>query len=118
MRELAHLLPDMTPPPGGLARLQQSIASTRDRTHAPRTRWAWPAVACLVGAAFVVWAPRWFVQTQHAQAIVEALEQGVSLKSPMDGIRVAHGAAIELPSGQANVRLYLVQSANNEVHPR
>lgn len=118
MRELMHLLPDMTPPPGGLARLQQSIASTRNRTHTPRTRWAWSAAACLVGAAFVVWAPQWFVQAQRTQAMVVALEQSVSPKPPLGGIRVAYGAAIELPSGQANVRLYLVQSANNEVHPR
>lgn len=112
MRELESLLPDLEPPAGGLARLQRSIVSKRRRMRAPGWRWAWAAVVCVLVAIVTSWLPQWAVRQQRTHAMLEALGERVSPRPPAGGIRVAHGAAIELPSGQADVRLYLVQAAS------
>lgn len=112
MRELESLLPDLEPPAGGLARLQRSIVSKRRRMRAPGWRWAWAAVVCVLVAVTASWLSQWAVRQQRTHAMLEALSDGVSPRPPAGGIRVADGAAIELPSGQADVRLYLVQAAS------
>ena len=112
MREFERLLPTLEPPAGGLAHLQRSIATEHRRVHWPRWRLAWAATtACVLMAALAMWAPAWVAQRQQAAAFTAALRQSLLPQSPADGIRVAHGAAIELRSGQDNVKLYLVQSA-------
>ena len=54
---------------------------------------------------------------QHGVAIIPtrlasaaALPDVLAAPPPVDGIRVVHGAALQLPGAQANVRIYLVQS--------
>lgn len=106
MRELATLLPDLAPPAGGLARLQQSVAAARRPLRA-RPRWALAAVACAAAAIVAVMLPSWIARQQRTDALVQALR---SSTAPVSGIEVAHGAALELPSGQANVKLFLVQA--------
>lgn len=114
MREFEHLLPDLEPPSGGLMRLQRSVAAGR-RLRVSRQRWAWAvAVACVPIAVLAVWMPQWIAQRQQTVAFTVALRQTLSPHLPADGIVVAHGAAIELPSGQGNVKLYLVQSASSQ----
>lgn len=111
MRELEQLLPTLEPPPGGLARLQRSVASGRHRGRLPRRRVAWAAAACvLVAAALAVQVPARVAAHRQAHAISKALRMRLEPRPPAHGIVVARGAAIELPSGQGNVKLYLVQS--------
>lgn len=107
MRELENLLPDLAPPFGGLERLQRTLAATLARSHARRWRWALGAAACIVAAAVALWLPHEVMRQRQAAQILQAMEQ---TDSPAAGIRVAGGAAIELPSGQANVKLYLVEA--------
>lgn len=110
MRELEQLLPIIEPPPGGLARLQGRIASRGQFRHASHVnRWAWAATACTALVVAVVAIQPRVAQQQRTKALETALRQDISADSA-GGIRVVNGAAIELPSGQANVRLYLVQS--------
>jgi hypothetical protein len=106
MRELATLLPDLAPPAGGLARLQQSVAATRRPMHV-RPRWALAGAACVAAAIVAAMLPSWIARQQRTDALVQALRGSTA---PVPGIEVAHGAALELPSGQANVKLFLVQT--------
>lgn len=48
--------------------------------------------------------------------VIAAMPLELKVALPANGIRVDDGAAIELPSGQANVRLYLVQSMATPTH--
>lgn len=112
MRELEDLLPMLEPPAGGLARLRRRIASGQPRAHWPRWRFTWVAAACvLVVAALAAEAPTWIAQRRQTVAVTAALRQSLSPRLPAEGIAITDGAAIELPSGQDNVKLYLVQSA-------
>lgn len=108
MRELASLLPDLAPPAGGLARLQQSVATAR-RPMYTRPRLALAGAVCAAAVVMVIALPPWIARQQRTAALVQAL-QGSALP-PIASINVAHGAALELPSGQANVKLFLVQTA-------
>lgn len=111
MREFERLLPTIEPPSGGLARLQRRIASREKPERASRvSRWALAATACaaLVVAAILI--QPWIARQQRANALSAALRAAMVGNQPIGGIRVTDGAAIELPSGQDNVRLYLVQT--------
>lgn len=108
MRELETLLPDLAPPMGGLARLQRSVAAARRPTSRLRPRWAIAVAACVVAAIVAAALPPWIVRWHRTEAMVQALRSGAVRSAA--GIEVADGAAVELPSGQANARLYLVQS--------
>lgn len=113
MRELETLLPDLAPPAGGLARLQHSVAARRSSVLRVRLRWAVVmGVACAIAVIVALRAPPWLAARQRTGAIAQALRRDAAV--PTTGIRVANGAAIELPSGQANARLYLVQAAAPE----
>lgn len=100
MHELERLLPTLEPPPGGFARLQRRVAIRQPGWTWP-PRWAWAATSAIIAVAVVsvVWLPSWVAQQKQAAVFTSE-----------NGIRVVDGAAIELPSGQSNVRLYLVQS--------
>ncbi len=112
MRELEDLLPTLEPPPGGLERLRRSVAGTRPKV--PVRRWrraAAVAALCVAVVAAGTWTLRWQGRQAHNQAVAQAIRQALPPKPPANGIVLAHGAALELPSGQPDVKLYLVQSA-------
>lgn len=112
MRELESLLPDLAPPAGGLARLQRSVQAGR-RTRYPH-RPAWWSLAVGTGALALLtlsWLPGFVAQYQRTTALTRALQQVMAPSLRAGGIRVIDGAALQLPSGQANVRIYLVQSS-------
>lgn len=111
MRELEYLLPTLDPPAGGLARLRRSVRSRSRHGRPSRRSWAWVVAACVTAAVLAVLSPRWIAQRQQTAAFAAASLQDLSPHLPADSIVVAHGAALQLPSGQPNVRLYLVQSA-------
>ena len=109
MRELDHLLPDLEPPPGGLARLQHSLRGRRTRTRPRVLHWL-PATAgaCAMILLVSLWLPGVVQRQQRTAALTRALREAMAL--PANGIRVINGAVLALPSGQANVRIYLVQT--------
>lgn len=110
-RELESLLPALAPPAGGLARLQRTIIARQRGTTTWRWRWGTvAAAACMAVAVLAVWAPRWLRQYQQSIAVTAALREALGPELPAGGIRVANGAALEVPSGQDNVKLYWVQS--------
>lgn len=112
MRELEDLLPILAPPAGGLARLERHIAARTASRGAPLVRWqTWAVAATAAIAIAVVAISPWVEQRQHAAALTAALMGTMTPRPLAQGIRVSDGDAIELPSGQPNVRLYLVQSA-------
>ena len=112
MRELDDLLPTLQPPAGGLARLQRRIVSQEKHQHRFRiTDWAWAATACTALAVAAVFIQPWVARQQRTHALATALHAAMTPGQRGSGIRVVDGAAIQLPSGQANVRLYLVQTA-------
>ncbi len=109
MRELEYLLPTLEPPAGGLARLRLHIDHRSARVPWYRAlAWAAPLAACV--AVAVIWLPPWLARRQRTAALVSAVHRQMAAQTPVQGIDVEDGAAIELPSGQANVRIYLVQS--------
>lgn len=112
MRELEDWFPVLQPPAGGLARLERRIASRAASRRAPFVRWqAWAAVACAAIAITVVAFSPWLGQRRRTAALTAALMDTMTPQPLARRIRVTNGDAIELPSGQSNVRLYLVQSA-------
>lgn len=114
MREFERLLPTIEPPAGGLARLQRRIASRAKSEPVFRvSRWAWAATACATLAVAAILIQPWVARQQRTHALAAALRTAMAPDQPSGGIRVIDGAAIEMPSGQSNVRLYLVQSTPN-----
>ncbi|MGC1548860.1 MAG: hypothetical protein WA777_10035 [Rhodanobacter sp.] len=108
MRELTHLLPDLDPPPGGLNRLRQSIED-----HEPAPRWFVQhrfglGTLALSALAIALILPGFITQQQRTHSLFDAMRQ--VMPPTTHGIYVSNGAAVELPSGQANVRIYLLQS--------
>jgi hypothetical protein len=111
MRELERLLPELVPPPGGLARLQRSLRARRGplRPHAWNDWLPAAAGACALALLALAWLPGVAGQREQTAALARALRQAMA---PLPGgIRVIHGAALALPSGQTDVRIYLVQTA-------
>jgi len=106
MRETDAWLPDLAPPPGGLARLRDGVrAQGRHR----RVAWFAGAAVAIVAvmlalALFPGWLQRYRVRGEWAEVVRQAVQ------SPSPGrLRMIDGAAVALESGQAGVRLYLVQ---------
>ena len=117
MRELEDLLPTLQPPAGGLTRLQRHIVSRGGGERMPRKveHWVWAAAACVPLAIAAIVIQPLVVQWRQTRALTAALREAMSANSQANGIRVTDGAVIELPSGQANVKLYMVQAASSEV---
>lgn len=112
MREIESLLPDLVPPAGGLARLQLSVQAGQRRRFPQRP--AWWSLAIGSGALALltlIWLPGVVAQHQRTMALTRALQQALAPALPAGSIRVIDGAALQLPSEQANVRIYLVQSS-------
>lgn len=109
MHDSDHLFVELSPPPGGLRRLQRSLAAS-DRV-ARRWQLRIPIGAALATSLLVlaVLLPGVIAQQQQTNRLISVLH--ASIAPPVDGIHVVDGAAIELPSGNPVVRLYLVQSA-------
>lgn len=112
MRELAHLLPELTPPPGGLARLRQSLHRQREPARRRLSCWL-PAMA---GAGAMVllalaWLPGFVGHERATAALTQALLRAATPPPLPHGIHVEHGAALLLADGQPNARVYLIASA-------
>lgn len=111
MRELESLLPDLAPPAGGLARLQRSVQADQPTRYPHRPAWWSLAVgSCALALLTLIWLPGFVARYQRTAALTHALQQAIAPALPAGGIRVVDGAALALPSAQANVRIYLVQS--------
>lgn len=103
-RELQHyrkgvLFARLAPPPGGEQRLRAAVQRQRDRPllPAPRLALAAAALLALVAGALLL-APRG----------PSPIEQALAAAQRPAELQVAHGAALELPSSDARVRLYVV----------
>jgi hypothetical protein len=109
MHKSNHLFIDLQSPPGGLQRLQRTIANRSDGTRRRSL--------CVAGAgafAMSLLALAWLLPdavARHRETTELASALRAAVTPTADGIQVVDGAAIELPSGQAGVRLFLVQSA-------
>ncbi len=120
MRELSDLLPDLKPPPGGLARLQQRIARPPHAAHRPWRLGLGTLALGMLALALIL--PGLIARQRESASLRDALRQTLAPSIPDQGIRVMHGAALELPSTQPDVRIYLVQadaatSADSESKP-
>jgi hypothetical protein len=107
MHEPIVSLPELTPPPGGLERLQRRIAAGHGRR---RREWAGLAVAASAAAMLaLVSLPPWLQQQRTRGELARVVRQALQPVGPGE-LRVIDGAALALESGQSGVRLYLVQS--------
>ena len=104
MSELRRLSPERTPPPGGLLRLQSAIAT---RPSKERLAWRWLATAASL-VLLAVLLPVWM--SRRDDSLDSALRSALANRSPGDAVEVRDGAALAVPSGHPNVRIYLVQS--------
>lgn len=99
----------LLPPAGGLQRLRQSVRA--DAARPRRTRWpAWvvgTATACMLAALLAPYG----LAHYRAVRLTRALQQALQPAAAAPAIAVVHGAAIELQSTRADVRVYLVQGA-------
>jgi hypothetical protein len=108
MNESSRLFADLQPLDGGLQRLQRTIDHRAGNAH--RSGWRLAASAFAMSLLALAWLlPGVVAQHRQTAALVSAMRAAVA--PPANGIEVVDGAAIELPSGQTNVRLYLVQSS-------
>lgn len=106
MREFEKLLPNLAPPTGGLVRLQRQVR--QPETRPLRHRRAWLAAGLATACALLLALPLTDQLAQHRRtaALLEALRGNTE----PGAIRVTNGAALELASDRADVRIYLVQS--------
>ena len=98
MNEARAWFPDLDPPEGGERRLRVAL---RARSAAPAWGWAPVASACAVLVIALAVLPRWHERTRVERAVRTAW---IAPEAPL----VEHGKARELPSGEPDVRLYLV----------
>lgn len=110
MRELQSLLAELNPPPGGAARLRARLAEAGLRRRRSRRVLRWAVAVAVPALALAALLPAPIRHWQHTRALTVALRAAMQPSASETGLRVEHGAALSLPSGQANVRLYLVQT--------
>lgn len=111
MHDSNRLFVDLKPPAGGLQRLQASLAITRHSTRPRRLRLATGA-ALAMSVLMLTWLlPGIIARQRQTTALTSALRAAIAPAT--HGIRVVDGAALELPSNDPDVRLYLVQSAGS-----
>lgn len=113
MSDCNRLFVDLSPPPGGLQRLQHSLAA-RNHVNRRRGRWIPLGAALTICLLLVTLLPGVIARQQLTHRLVSAVH--ASITPPKHGIRIIDGAALELPSGNSEVRLYLVQSAAPITH--
>ena len=107
MNDARRLFVELQPPAGGWQRLQRTLDRQAGQTPVHGWRLAASAVAVLL--LVLTWQlPGMVRHHRQTAALMSAMRQ--ALAPPADGIRVAGGAAIELPSGRPDVQLYLVQT--------
>lgn len=111
MHESDRLFVDLQPPPGGLQRLQRSLTHRSRDVHQRGLRFAGAGAFAMSLLALAWLLPGVIARHRETTELASALRDAVA--QPANGIQVVDGAAIELPSGQAGVRLYLVQSATS-----
>jgi hypothetical protein len=117
MHDSNRLFVDLKPPAGGLQRLQGSLSTLHHGTlhhgtHQRGLRLA-AGVVLAMSVLMTIWQlPGVIVRQQQTAALTSALH--VAIAPPAHGIQVTDGAALELPSNDPNVRLYLVQSAGSQ----
>jgi hypothetical protein len=111
MRELQSLLPELDPPPGGAARLRARLAEAGSRRRRSRRALRWAVAMAVPALALATLLPAPVQRWYHTRALTSALLAAMQPSASATGLRVEHGAALPLPSGQANVRLYLVQTS-------
>ncbi|QRP64380.1 hypothetical protein I6J77_02645 [Rhodanobacter sp. FDAARGOS 1247] len=110
MSEPIRLFLDLPVPPGGLERLQRRLAADH-RTARRHVRWL-PAGAAFASGVLLlaILLPGAITRQRQTDQLTAALHAAIA--PPPGGIRVVDGAALELPSGDPAVRLYLVQAAS------
>lgn len=110
MSDSDRLFIELEPLAGGLMRLQRHVAASYPSQS--QRRWqlagAFAVAAVLVGC---LWLPATVTQRRHNAELVRALRQAMAPSA--SGLQVFDGAAIELPSGQADVRIYFVQTGGS-----
>jgi len=105
MSELRKVSPERIPPPGGLFRLQKAIAAQRPAGIA----WRWLATAASL-ALLALLSPLWTSLPPHDDGIDSAVRGALQGHIAGEAVQVNDGAALAVPSGHPNVRIYLVQS--------
>ncbi|WP_426690283.1 hypothetical protein [Rhodanobacter ginsengiterrae] len=109
MHDSSRLFVELTPPTGGLLRLQRSLADSHRTTH----RWQrWIPLGAALAASLLTLAsllPGVITRQLQTRQLISAMQ--ASIAPSATGIRVVDGAALELPSANPDVRLYLMQSA-------
>lgn len=109
MHEAEHLFIELQPPGGGLLRLQQRLAQQAGRRHPRHFGLVMPAALALVALTLLVMLPGMIAQRHRTATLTSAVQAAVA--PPANGIEVVDGAALALPSGNPEVKIYLVQSA-------
>lgn len=97
----------LRPPPGGLARLRERVEQPADFRRPWRLGAIGTTAAAALALAWLLAAPS--PQQQETRRLTRALQAAAAPTQP--DIRVERGAALALPSAQADVRIYLVQTA-------
>lgn len=112
MTELERWLPRLTPPAGGLQRLQQSLSAQ------PQSSIAWlrmPLLALTATAPVVILVMLSLMLTSPMQTSpMQAHRVAVALDSladqPPAALDIEHGAALEVSQPGASVRVFLVMT--------
>lgn len=109
MSDSENLFVHLQPPAGGLQRLQENLGNRPRRK--PSVPWSPVAGTVAVAMLVLVWlVPGMLARHRQTTMLIDAMRSDVA---PLDGqLHVANGAAVELPSGQSNMRLFLVQTTS------
>lgn len=109
MHDSDRLFVDLQPPAGGLQRLQRSLANDHADSNPHRLRLAFGGALAVSLLMLGILLPGIVSQHQQTRELRSAVH--AAMEPPANGIQVRDGAALELSSGNPEVRLYLVQSS-------